>query len=224
MLEPLAKSEIDGLIHEAIEELETDARSGRMNTLVAHHLGAIARLIEFDDVARRVELLLSSLSLADFLNGSITNIELGSVDVDRLRRIEAPAEFAAKHPICDDQLLAKNLNRFAKDSPHLALCLVGDIAGAKSAAKQELDYEEIALTFAALGKYSEARTFIDAQPVISHRRDHVRFVILLEKCRRADPTHCDEIQRVNPRSWDRLAVILALAQRLPWSTYPYPDY
>jgi hypothetical protein len=106
----------------------------------------------------------------------------------------------------------------------LQLCLRGDTAAAIAAAKNDLDYEEIADTLAALGRFDEAINLIDSLPVSHDRRDGVRVVVLIEKCRRLVPGFAGEIDRFNPVDFDRLHVILALAARRPWQIYPYPDY
>jgi hypothetical protein len=55
-------------------------------------------------------------------------------------------------------------------------------------------------------------------------RASVRFVILLEKCRRGLPGFEDAIYEANLEGYSRLHVALALAGRLPWVGYPYSDW
>jgi hypothetical protein len=218
---------IDRLMLAAIDNLEATAATNRMNHLVAKQLGAVANLFGYPDIVKRVEVCLAKLSVADFFRGAITNIDwqnLGPDELDRLRRIEPAVKFSDDHPIYERNAPVPDLERFAQSSPHLKLCLQGDVTGALSTAKCELDFEEIADTLAALGRFDEAIALIDSQLVSNGRKLGVRFVVLLEKCRRLVPTYADEIAKCDPQDFGRLQIVLALAGRRPWVGYPYPDY
>ena len=227
MLEDTARTESERLISAAIDELGTSARNKSMNHFVAKHLGAVANLLGHREIVTRVQQLLDNLSLGDFFVAAITNIDwrtLNADDLARLRSLEPADTYGEDHPIYDRNVPVPDLVRFAESSTHLKLCLQGGIADALKVAKTDLDYEEIADTLAALGRYDEAIALIDSAPVPEERRLGVRFVVLAEKCRRLVPTFKDDIAAFGPKGFDRLAVILALAARRPWVGYPYPDY
>lgn len=227
MTQTSAEKEIDRLMLAAIDELEAAAAASKMNHFVAELLGAVANLLGYREIVRRVETLLAKLTIADFFKGAITNIDLHKLDADaleRFRRITPAAKFDAEHPVYDRDAPVPDLERFSQGSPHLALCLKGDIAGALAAAQCELDYEEIADTLAALGRFDEAIALIDSQLVSDGRKHRVRIFVLFEKCRRLTPSFVDEIAKYGPKDFDRLYIVLALAQRRPWEGYPYPDY
>jgi hypothetical protein len=175
MTHDVAKAEIDRLMSSAIEELEADATAGTMNLCLAKLLGAVAGLLGFRDILGRIEILISKLSPADFLKGVISNIDWHSPErLAQLCRIKPPDEFGADHPVCSRDVPVPDLHRVPRDCAHLELCLQGDVAGAIRAANSELDYEEIADTLAALGKFDEAIELIDSQPVSRERRQGVR--------------------------------------------------
>jgi hypothetical protein len=224
MAYPWAQSEIERLLHAAIADLESSAGVGKLNSLLARHVGKVAGLLDFGGVMHRASALLSTQTAADLFKGSLTNIDLSTIDISKLRGIESPAEFSIQHPVWDDDALRAELTRCAESTPHLQLCLQGDPAGAVRAAKCDIDFEEIGNTLAVLGKLDDAITFIDSQPVQPMYRKAVRFIVLLEKCRRSDPAAVDEINRFDPKEWYRLPIILALANRRPWIGYPYSDY
>ena len=219
--------EIDKLMRAAIDDLEVAAAAHTMNHFEAKLLGAVSDLLGYADILKRVETQLAKLSAADLFENAITNVDwhnLSADELDRLRSIEPAAKFAADHPVLDRNAPDPNFERFAQESPHLKLCLQGDIGGAIGVVKSDLDYEEIACTLAALGKFDEAVALIDSLPVPDYRRRGVRFVVLIEKCRRLFPTFPSEINSFAPKGFDRLHTVLALAQRRPWSIYPYPDW
>jgi hypothetical protein len=222
-----AKAEIDRLMIAAIDDLEAAAAANRMNHFVAKLLGSVANLLGHRDVLKRVELLLAKLTAADLFRGGITNSDwhkLDSRELDRLRRVEPAETFGADHPIYDRAFPVPDLQKYSQDPTHLQLCLQGNTAGALAAVKSDLDYEEIADTLAALGRFDEAVNLIDSVPVSRDRRHGVRVVVLIEKCRRLVPGFADEVARFNPVDFNRLYVILALTARRPWPIYPYPDY
>ncbi|MGE3641368.1 MAG: hypothetical protein AB7G28_22650 [Pirellulales bacterium] len=227
MGEKIAGTEISRLLNIAIDDLEMAASAHRMNHFVAKLLGAIANSLGHQAIAKRVESLLGELTAEDFFRGAITNIDwrnLGSGELDRLRSIQPANEFDACHPAYDRDSPVPELQRYSQQSPHVRFCLQGEIDQALAAAKTELDYEEIADTLAALGRFDDAITTIDSSPISLERRREVRSIVLMEKCRRLVPGFAEEIARLNPRDYDLLHVVLALAGRRPWETYPYPDY
>jgi hypothetical protein len=227
MPETTAIAEISRLLNIAIDDLEMAARANRMNHFVAKLLGATANSLGHLAIAKRVDFLLGKLSAEDIFRGAITNIDWRKLDcneLDRLRAIQPEDEFAASHPMYDRDSPVPELQKCAQHSPHLHFCLQGEIHRALMVAKSELDYEEIANTLAALGKFDDAISMIDSSPVSPERRRNVRFVVLVEKCRRLVPGFAEEIARFNPRDYDLLHVALALAGRRPWEIYPYPDY
>lgn len=227
MIHNNAETEIDRLMLAAIDDLDAAATANKANHFVAKLLGAVANLLGYRDILKRVKAHLAELSAADLFEGAITNIDwhnLNADELERLRRIEPAAEFDASHPVYNRDAPVPDLERFAQRSLHLTLCLQGDVAGAIAVAKSDLDYEEIADTLAALGKFDEAIALIDSQPVSVERQRGVQCVVLVEKCRRLAPTFADEVARFDPKNFDRLHIVLALAQRRPWMGYPYPDY
>jgi hypothetical protein len=227
MTEAIASAEIERLLISATSDLEMAARAERMNHFVAKFLGSIANLLGDQEIVKRVERLLGNLTAEDIFRGAITNIDwrnLDSKELDRLRAIESADSFGAKHPIYDRASPVPELQQFSQHSPHLLFCLQGQIDRALAAVKSDLDYEEIADTLAALGKFDDAICLIDSLPVSLARQRGVQFVVLVEKCRRLVPGFADEIARFNPLDFDRLHIVLALAARRPWPAYPYPDF
>jgi hypothetical protein len=227
MDELLARSESERLISAAALDLEGQAAAKRMNHFVAKLLGAIANALDYREIADRVQSLLMALTAEDFFKASITNIDLHRLsanELDRLRQIEPLESFNRTHPVYVRNQAVPDVQRFASALDHLKPCLNGDVATAVAIANSELEFEDIADTLAALGKYEEAIALVDCHVASEDRRRSVRHVVLLEKCRRFAPDFLEEIGRSDLKDFDRLTVILALAGRRPWVGYPFSDY
>lgn len=225
MSTPDAKTEIDRLLTEAVADLKAAdaAAAGRLNVFQLQHAGGIAGLLGRPDLAARLGVLTSRFTLGDVLGGALTNIDLATVDLARPCSAWSSDDAARHHPACDD---ASVLQRMASEpTDHVRLCLAGDVDGAARAARDRLSAEDVGATLAALGQFDRATAFVDAHPAADDRaRAHVRFIVLLETCRRAPAGFGGAIRRAQPAGFDRLHVIAALAQRLPWPGYPYSDY
>jgi hypothetical protein len=75
-----------------------------------------------------------------------------------------------------------------------------------------------------MGQFDRANDFIDAQKVDAGMKSQVRFVILLEKCRRELPGFIEAVRQARHKGYEQLHVILALTGRLPWTGYPLSDW
>jgi hypothetical protein len=217
----IAQAEVNRQMENAVVELEDASAQGRVNIFLARMAGGVASLVGRRDLTTRVGAILSGLTLADLLEGAITNIDPHSIDATRPIDLPSPEEMARQHPVCDDESLVERMQ--AEGDRHVQLCVQGDVNRATEVATSALALEDIGRTLAVLGRFDRAAAFIDAQAVNESARKQVRFVILLEKCRRALPGFAEEILQARLEGFGRLQVILALAGRLPWVGYPYSD-
>jgi hypothetical protein len=221
---PSAKTRatIDHEIEIAVAELEPAISNRRANLFVVKMAGGVAALVGRHDLFTRLEVAISHLTDRDLLRGAITNIDVSTLDTPRRLRLPTLEEMARNHPLCDDDFLIGQIK--AQDDPWIQLCLQGEMDAAVRVAESSLALDDIACTLAATNQFDRATAFIDAQSVTDNVKAHVRFVILLETCRRQLPGFAEAILQARRQDYERLHVVLALAGRLPWIGYPYPDW
>jgi len=218
-----ALAEINHQLETVVAELEAVfAQQGHANFLLVRQAGGIAGLLGRPDLSARLGVIISGLAIENIFGGAVTNLDRSDIDATRLARIKSPPEISREHPFCDDDFLIARMK--SQTDHHLQLCLQGDIQGALQAATSERALEEIGCTLAALGQFEHAASLIDAQPVEDRARMAVRFVTVLEKCRRGHADFRQPLQQARLDGFDRLCVALALAGRLPWIGYPYSDW
>jgi hypothetical protein len=217
----MARVTIDRRLEQVVSGLETAFAGGRGNVFLLLQAGGVAGLLDRADLLARLGKLLEHLSVADFFQGAITNINLADVDASRLKKFSSPQEMARQHPLCDDECLVARIS--ARPYPHVKLCLDGNIEAAAKAATSQLELGDIGCTLAALGQFDQAAAFIDSKAVDESARSAVRFVIFVEHCRRCDREFIQSLHESSP-DHGGLEIVLALAGRLPWVGYPYYDW
>jgi hypothetical protein len=219
----IALAEIDRQIDAVVMQLEGAPARGQMNIHSARQAGGIAGLLGRHDLVQRLEAVIAGLTAKDLLKGAITNFELSTADAARPVELASPEAIARDHPRCDDHAIAELMKAYG--GPHVRACLDGDVDRATLVAKTALELEDIACTLAAMGQFDRATSFIDTAALgerVSARK-HVRWVILLEQCRRGHPGFPVAIQEASLQG-GHAEIILALAGRLPWQGYPFCDY
>jgi hypothetical protein len=209
-------------IDRELEILTTDLASAP-NYRLAGSTAGLCSLLDRPDLSTRIAAVLARTPVDTWLQGALTNIDLADVNPERLRRPHSAEDISREHPICSDESIAAHLTACAQTERHLAFVLRGDLEGAARAASDNREMQEIGEALAVLGQPERALTFIDTKVIENSRRHGVRYIVSLETCRREH--RVPPALRNSPlNAWSRFHVILALANRLPWTGYPFADY
>ncbi|MDB5329416.1 MAG: hypothetical protein JWP03_567 [Phycisphaerales bacterium] len=218
----IARAEVDRQIEDVVVELEAASAQGRVNIFLIRMAGGVAALVGRHDLTTRLGAIISGMTVEDLLCGSITNIDPKTVDTNRPLKLPSLDAAGRQHPECDDDSIIERMK--TQVDVHVQLCLNGDVDSAKQAASSPLALEDIGCTLAVMGQFDRANDFIDAQKVDAGMKSQVRFVILLEKCRRELPGFIEAVRQARHKGYEQLHVILALTGRLPWTGYPLSDW
>jgi len=205
-------------------ELLANTPRGYFNYRLVTETAALCALLGYNDLAKQFAEIALQMPDFDPFENAITNIDVHEIDVDKFRRVCTVEEVEQSSPLYSDADLMGDLHRLAETEIHLKLSLEGDIDGAARAASGELALEEIAATLAVQGQFERALEFIDSQPVSDFRRSSLRFLVLIEKCRKQTPGFASELQQTPLAVEGRRIIVLALAGRRPWGGYPFPEW
>lgn len=192
--------------------------------MLARYAGNAALLLQFEELARRFERLLARSKWKDFYGGIITNARLPWFVPKRLRQLGPFQEIEKNHPEFTPDFAIATITRYC---PQMLPCVERGFDELLSVATTELAVEEVALSQAILGRYSDA---VESSSRLTEqdRKENVRFVIAIERYRLAQIDDGQEMhETLNRRTlagWGGAQFALGICCRLPWNIYPYPDY
>jgi hypothetical protein len=213
------------LLASVADEQESAFQTDRAcNTMLARYAGNAALILRFEELAKRFERLLARSKWKNFFGGIITNVRLPWLVPKRLRQLEPIQEIETKHPVFASEFAVTTITRYY---PEFLPCIDRGFDELLSVATTELKVEEIALSQAILGRYSEAlETSLRLNE--QDRRENVRFVIAIERYRLEQVDNGQEMQETLDRrtleGWGGAQFALGICNRMPWCIYPYPDY
>src|SRR6185312_15731774 len=177
-----ARTAIDQQMQRAVEALEEATRTQTVNLLLARMAGGVAGLVGRPDLVDRIKKLLSGFTYGDLLSGAITNLGLPTERAERTVEIPSTEEAERDHPKVGDAFILVHARFHGGEGTRSSLA--GDLDSATRLAKSPQDLEEVACSLAVMGELDLATKWALAQPVPLTTLSHVKFIILLERCRR----------------------------------------
>jgi hypothetical protein len=135
--------------------------------------------------------------------------------------------FDRRHPVYSESEILEPIRQEAASNPSLALALDRRYDEAFAISQSDRGLEEIADIQALLGDFDDALQTVRSR-VAEPRRTGLLVVIALETFRRGQVNRTyailEELEARNVQMWDRLHLALGFAGRMPWNSYPLPDY
>ncbi len=209
-------------------ELEKDAQGARYNTSCIGELANVSLVLGQRDVAERALRLLRAAPDVAFSAGMITNIELSKTVLERLRTVDPLEKLEDQYAPYREEEIVGHIRSYARTEEHLALCLEGRTEEARSTAGSGLRLEEVGVTLAVLGEFDAALS-VARDPLLEHFRQRgVLLILVIEFFRRGQMEYFEailaELESSGLGPWDRILLALGIANREPWTGYPYPDW
>ena len=217
------------LLAEVVIQVEKTQREvGRCNYLVAQYAGEVCMLLEYTNLFDRFTWVLKQETRKQHDSHAVANspnVKKGSKVLRNLRAFSEIDKDYPPFPKDNRDYLAPHISKWAE--PHLILCLNGKFENALLLAKTELAKEETLVTQILLGQIPEALESRN-RLVDSYRQANVLFIATIESFRQRDfsagQNLYDQLGENDLDIWGKSQMALAIAGRVPWQVYPYPDY
>lgn len=205
---------LNGLLEEAINELERDATNNQFDSICIQQFANISRLINRDDLVPRIVAVWENA--IDFTKRP---------DVFRNLQLDKPVDKIIQYlPTYPKDTLPVTTTT---SELHISLCLQRRYYEARQFAKNELALEDIAATQIVMGDFDAAKETLQMIKTRTSARDlQIVFIVELFRRDRNDEAESllNELRKNGLRLWEYIHLAYGLAGHEPWGGYPYFDY